>query len=429
MLMAGGVLLAGALLADLLGISGAGFSRGQALIALVGLVLLLIGALGNRVVDAYKTVAILLLNTLVLLLLIEIGAGVVSRIISQAEDNPGAVLADPRLELSYYQEQDWSSQYFLEVAEIENLTSAYRPFTLWAAPHFSGEFLNVDESNHRVTPGAQCDEDAYTVFAFGGSTMFGVGAPDWGTIAAYVQQNIESDQPVCTVNYGQLAYVSDQSVIALMRELKRGARPDLVIFYDGTNEVLAAYQNGEAGGHLQQAQIIGLLTGTSEAEPLGDQIADELAENTYTVNLLDRWFRDDAPPPDGESGQNYRALGVDEQTLAESVVHNYLENYGIVELLAERYGFDFAFFWQPSIFRDKTLTDEEQAMIDARGAAYRDLFDATYDYAEDVFHDYANLHDLSGIFETHSELVWSDWLHLTPIGNEIIADAMLTDLP
>ena len=35
-----------------------------------------------------------------------------------------------------------------------------------------------------------------------------------------------------------------------------------------------------------------LLTSASEQEPLGDQIVDELAEQTYTVELLDRWFRE-----------------------------------------------------------------------------------------------------------------------------------------
>jgi len=429
LLIAGGILLAGALLADPLGISAEGFSRGQILIALVGLLVLVTAALGERVVDVYKTTAILLLNTLVLLLFIEIGAGVISRIISEPEEVQEAAQNDPRQDVSYYRAQDWSSQYFLEVAALESLANVYRPFTIWVAPSFSGELVNVDDNHHRRTPGAQCDDDSYTIFAFGGSTMFGVGVPDGGTIPAYVQQKVERDTPVCTVNFGQSAYVSDQGVIELMREIKASRIPDLVIFYDGTNDVLAAYQNGAAGGHLEQARVIELLTGASDGEALDEQIVDELADKTYTVNLLDRWFRGDSPPPDDESVQNYRTLGVDEQMLAEAVIQNYLGNYEIVETLAARYDFDFAFFWQPIIFREKTLTDEEQAMIDARGAAYRDLFDVAYDVGGEVFHDYANLHDLSDVFAAHDELIWGDWLHVTPEGNEIIVNAMLPHLP
>ena len=85
LVVTGGVLLVGALLADPLGLSAAGFSRGQGLIALGALLMLGGAALGNRVADVYKTTAILLLNTLVLLLLIEIGAGFVSRIISDSD--------------------------------------------------------------------------------------------------------------------------------------------------------------------------------------------------------------------------------------------------------------------------------------------------------------------------------------------------------
>ena len=50
--------------------------------------------------------------------------------------------------------------------------------------------------------------------------------------------------PVCVVNFGESGFVSTQGVIQLILELQSGNIPDLVIFYDGVNDVYAAYQSG-----------------------------------------------------------------------------------------------------------------------------------------------------------------------------------------
>jgi hypothetical protein len=69
-----------------------------------------------------------------------------------------------------------------------------------------------------------------------------VGAPDWGTIPAYLQEELEErfNGAVCVVNYGEDGFASTQEVILLLIELQRGNVPDAVIFYDGVNDVTAA---------------------------------------------------------------------------------------------------------------------------------------------------------------------------------------------
>ena len=71
-----------------------------------------------------------------------------------------------------------------------------------------------------------------------------VGAPDWGTIPAYLQTLLEQkiETPLCIVNYGEWGYVVTQNMILLTLELRDGNVPDLVIFYDGINDVFATYQ-------------------------------------------------------------------------------------------------------------------------------------------------------------------------------------------
>lgn len=45
------------------------------------------------------------------------------------------------------------------------------------------------------------------------------------------------------MNYGENAYVSTQGLIHLILLLESGDVPDMVIFYDGVNDILAASQS------------------------------------------------------------------------------------------------------------------------------------------------------------------------------------------
>ena len=418
-----GLLMAAlALLADPLGLSSAGLSSGQLLVAGVGLLLMLVAVLGQRVVSAYQGLALLLLNTLVLLVLIEIGAGVISYAISLGGDDEAD--PDPRISQPYYADQEWSAAFWNDFSAAEKF--AYAPFVVWRRPPYSGQTITVDEQNRRVTPGAQCEADAFTVWAFGGSTMWGTGAPDWGTIPAYLQVGL-SDQiggPVCVQNFGQSAYVSSQSLIELVLQLKVGNVPDVVIFYDGVNDTFAAYQSGRTDAHQNLSTLENVFSGGAQ-QSLGEVLSDELGENTYTVDLLDRLFED------VDSGEliTYATMGIAADDLAAQIVETYLDNYAFVAALAEVYDFDFAFFWQPVIFDgDKDLTAYEIGLRDRNDPALAELFEATYAALRDARSDYPKLYDLSGALDGETETSYSDFMHITPPANQIIAEAMLPEI-
>jgi hypothetical protein len=418
-----GVLIIGlVLLADPLGLSGRGFSRGQLLVLLVGVSLVILGGMRERIVKVYQTIAILLLNTIVLLIILEISAGVLSWVISTDEDT--APPANFKLNLSYYQSQDWSRQYWREFNAAEKYR--YQPFVGWRRPPFEGETIHVDETGRRVTPNADCQEGAYTVFAFGGSTMWGTGAPDWGTIPAYLQQQLDEqrDQPVCVINFGQSAYVSSQSLIELFLQLKAGNIPDLAVFYDGTNDVFAAYQSGRADAHQNLRQLEEVFLG-KQKQSLPDHISETLRQQSYLIRLIDRYLAEDE-----ESEKNlitYQTMGVDAETLAGAVVDNYLANYAFVETLSAAYSFDFAFFWQPALpVSQKPLTPEEQAFAEKLDPDLVALYTATYQRIESQ--NLPHLIDLSGVLDDSEESLWIDFTHITPVGNQIVAEAMLNVL-
>src|SRR6266849_4077207 len=138
----------------------------------------------------YQGVAILILNTLLLLSCLEVTAIGVFKIWSVVS-KPAETEGSPREKVSYYASQDWAAQFWREF----NLSRStrYHPYVLYRRAPFKGETININDAGIRLTPGADCSAGAgsYRVFTFGGSTMWGTGSPDWGTIAAYLQAGLE----------------------------------------------------------------------------------------------------------------------------------------------------------------------------------------------------------------------------------------------
>jgi hypothetical protein len=88
------------------------------------------------------------------------------------------------------------------------------------------------------------------------------------------------------------------------------------------------------------------------------------------------------------------------------------------------------FFFQPIITEgNKPLTDEELEMKHAfeGDAALAALCKATYAIAVES-PQYPHFHDFRHLFDDHNGLLWIDEFHVTPVGNELIAKAMLHDI-
>ena len=125
----------------------------------------------------------------------------------------------------------------------------------------------------------------------------------------------------------------------------------------------------------------------------------------------------------------YESMGIDVTTLSDLIAQNYFGNYKIVSALAQEYGFKYFFFLPPLISRgNKPLTPEEQEMkheMESEAAFYK-LFTAAYQTLERESSKYQNLYSLVDIFDRYDSLMYIDESHLTPIGNQLIAERMLT---
>ena len=374
--------------------------------------------LGHWIVNSYKAVAIVTLNILILFACLELAATFVVKSWKEPVTTTDGGESSPRAHVSYYASQAWAKQYWKEFSLSR--PQLYRDYVIWRRAPFKGNFINIDRDGIRLTPGAVCSANSYKVFAFGGSTMWGTGSPDWGTIPAYLEAKFTALRhgPVCVMNFGESAFVSTQGVIQLILELQSGNVPDLIIFYDGANDVYAAYQSGRST-HQNFDQIAAKFE-------KGDNPRSFVAwiESANSVHLFKRLVAKLRQKPRNSTDLvTYKTMGIDAATLSDSVVERYISNYEIVDALAQKYGFKFLFFWQPVItIGHKSLTGEEQEMRGRMEPALIELYQSVYRRVQQVAKKYENLYYIAEMFDSLNSGIWIDAAHVTPVGNRLIAE-------
>jgi len=178
---------------------------------------------------------------LTLLILLAIDGIAVVALHSQSEK-------DSRSTADGYHNADWTPEYF---DEYGSMRVRWQPYVYWVGAEYATKYINVDKEGFRRTyrseNKATC-EHPLRIFTFGGSTMWGEGARDDETIASWIQKLLDADAMCVEVtNMGQDGYVSTQEVLLLGEQLRMGNVPNLVIFYDGYNDIFSAEDNGVAG--------------------------------------------------------------------------------------------------------------------------------------------------------------------------------------
>jgi lysophospholipase L1-like esterase len=327
-----------------------------------------------------------------------------------------------------YKAYPWAADFWKEeAARRKKSRTNYEAFLMWGVAPWQGRFIHNDPSELGVVrrtvnqlPGG-CDErNAPQVWVFGGSTTYGSGVPDESTVPSYLSEDFNAWPGVCAIvtNLGTEGYNTNQELILLTEEIKKGHHPDLAIFYDGFND---AYVGGFAPGFPDahwdyaaiQAHVEGKLSGKLE-----------FLRNSYALRLVRDLIARHA-------GANAESAGV-LQGRATAAMDNYEANLRIAEALGQKYGFQVIAFWQPTLaFGSKPLDSYEEDLVklDANspeGSAYPAIA-AVYREAERraggefIF--------LGHLFDHDSSSLYLDrWGHLCPRGNEFVAKAISEDV-
>ena len=293
----------------------------------------------RRIVRWYKGAAILLLNTLVFFIILNLvlWAGISIRRIVLHRENPALEKYSPDLLRQVY--TDMSETEFRQL-----LTESFRrPFTFeqWVqireAP-FQGKYVNVSEHGFRKVPQQgpwPIDPNNYNVFMFGGSTTFGYGVRDDQTLPACVQRMLAArgvaNKRVCIYNFGRGYYYSTPERILFEQLLINGAKPNLAIFTDGLNDF---YHPDD------------VLENTPELKKAMEPSVPKAVTNHILAVLMKL--------PVGEAAEfiGSRIIaparpGKGDPAVLATVINRYVFNKTAIELIARNHGIATVFVFQP----------------------------------------------------------------------------------
>ncbi|MGH7718793.1 MAG: SGNH/GDSL hydrolase family protein [Gemmatimonadaceae bacterium] len=381
--------------------------------------------------SGYRAAALVVVSAGVLLAALEL---VSAAVLETVLETPGA----PRLEAlpgdavsgaasPYFARVPWGAQHWQELERVQARTR-YEPFVMWRTAAVNGETINVRGDGNRVTPGARCEPGSFRVFVFGGSTAWGYGVPDAETIPAQLQRSLSRhiSRPVCVTNFADVGHVSTQSLLSLLGQVGRGNVPDVVLFYQGVNDITVADLYNEAGLHGDMNRFSRRLEETdSTASWWRSTSLAVLARRLAGASTL-------APPV-----QQYpHTLGDTSKEslseLADATVRVSLANHSMGLAVARELDFAFVSFWQPNIFVGaKPLTTEELLIREGDRPGRRvsaRFVSAVYERMRATAASADGLYYLANVFDHEPRLLYMDWQHVVPEGNELVAKRMVEAL-
>jgi len=424
LIIIGVVLILVSIFSDRLGLSsGAGIGYGQIFILVLGLTLLLIAFLSRKFLSVYKAIAIMLLNTLVILAALEFGALLIIKFTGVE-----------RFQQETVREQGQRAS--IEETGVMFPSQQFHPFVGWRSEPVSIPEMKIDSIGVRYTYGNPDSSEGEEVFMFGGSAMWGWMVPDSCTIPSYFQSILNglNENEITVRNYAQNGFVSTQDMMELILKLQSGNIPETVVFYNGLNDILSAYENGRAGLLIGNRSISSRIEGRVE-DPSARTPLLQVIDGTNTFLLVSHlFFRDTEWAPEETTvlvpaNPCFDDPDFDISALSDEICNDYLGNYRIVEALSEEFGFDFYFFVQPVLpMSDKVLSNSELISIGMEDENLIELIDITYGKIAEQVSEYPQMRMNMSVFSGVEETVFTDICHLNANGNRIIAEYIASEI-
>ena len=298
----------------------------------------------------------------------------------------------------------------------ENLARSLARSRLRLAPDpLQSEFVNVSHEGFRQDVPPNGSTDSFTIYIFGGSTTFGTGVADNETFPYYLQQQLNTlklRRPVQVYNFGQPGYASYQEMYLLVDLLRQGKKPDIVVFYDVFNEesgLMDYLTEDRQSGYVETDYYwkpINKTLVTYRDHTFG--VVDWLAKLKGFTHLA-QYMRSKLISPRPRIQSNDDVVHI--QRFAAGRVNTYIKNNEFVNAISPVWKLTPYFVLQP--YKD---SQNAQGLKAAYGRTlYQGITNSTH----------GRVLDWSRIFdkEKPSE-IYLDSAHLTPKGNELLAEKL-----
>ena len=267
------------------------------------------------------------------------------------------------------------------------------PVTGTRVVDFEGEYVTVNDGVRRTRPPPDCACESATVWWVGGSSAFGMGQRDEHTIASYlVQEAGEAGISLDVQNIAVPGWTLWQEFQGVLARLASGEQaPDMVVFFDGHNDV---------GGTL-------FSSAAGSLEPDEPAFLDPAEVQQFSA----------LPVPSFGDETQIADLGRLAAARYQRVQRLIVEQLTALGIRSE-------FFFQPDAFATDVQRHvigliygdrpELQAAIESSGAAFAAA-------AEDLEPE---VHNLRGVFDAMAVPVFTDTVHTNESGARIQAEAI-----
>lgn len=326
--------------------------------------------------------------------------------------------ADSRGDLpNYFHRKELAKIHF---QELSKLTAEYKAFVGWSALPFQGQTIEIDSHGDRVHQnkkfGKHSDRSAYL---FGGSTIWGLGTANEDTIPALF--NSISGMP--TFNKGEQAFTNRQSLARLLETLKIETRIDVIIFYDGVNEIYNLCRTEiNVNDHAWTAGIKSKLEENSNTSYFLEYLDFMFILGTKTlVTKIKRKVFQQAAQDESRNCDNNKEKA---RQVAESMV----KNWEIARELAESRGILFRAILQPVAFIGTPNLDHLQDLASSQNELakqYKTVYPIMQEIIQKRGHDW--ILDYTNMF-SRDEYIYIDFCHVSKNGNLIIAQQLYSDI-
>ena len=326
---------------------------------------------------------------------------------------------------SCYQNYDsipWAALHYREYSQIK---FHYETPVVWRANKFKGKTITISgEHNTRLTLSNLENSDLLNLnaFFFGGSVMWGFGSNDENTIPS----NFERLSKIKSYNFAESAWNSNQSLFYLIKLLKEGYKPELVVFYNGVNE-LAKCEKG-ARKNLKSNVI--------QEDILRDKFttirADSKLNFKYYISIPIEFFSN----LKNKINRSNRVVDVldtvnietecSDKNRVSQIAENIEQNWEIANSLVDSYGGKFYAILEPHIiFNNYELYN----FVDLKKEETRNIKNI-YQEIEKKMENKEYFINFKNIFLNYKDNIpiFVDTHHTSPNGNLIVASEILTNI-
>ena len=276
----------------------------------------------------------------------------------------------------------------------------------WRLGDVTSEFINVSDGE-RVTRRSGRGGPPFVIWFFGGSAAFGAGQRDDHTIASELVALADRRGATLEVhNFGVPATTNWQTAVLMIEKLAWNPPPDLVVVYDGANDVglqdaLVAKGNGDSD---EPASIV-------DAEL--DLVLRERAAagGSTTVPTAESTPPDTTPPPP--------------EQMAARIAVRYRRGVELIRASCERAGVDVLVAWQPDLRAKEPTTSADRETLASVNAAEAGVarWRAISAAARASLSDLGVL-DLTEVFNGRTEAIYWDTVHTNETGAALVAEAL-----